>query len=270
MFVIVGYLVVVGSVIGGYALAGGHIAALLQPVELLMIGGAAIGAFLVSNPRKVLTATLGALPGVLKGSKYTKIRYMQLMAMLYDVLTKARKEGLMSIENDVDEPAESPLFNRYPELNADHHLMEFVTDYLRMMVSGNLNALEIENLMDNEIDTHHHEAMVPSHAIQKVADGRAGRDDRSCARRNLPRHPARLRLRRAARDASRAEGRRGDQGAAVREGHPAREHAGLCSDGLCRVRPQGALFHRAAQLLRARGPRPAEEMTTFSAPIGAR
>ncbi len=171
MFVIVGYLVVIGSVIGGFALAGGHIAALMQPLELLMIGGAALGALLVSNPRKVLTATVAALPGALKGSKYTKTRYMQLMAMLYDVLTKARKEGLMSIENDVDEPGESPLFNRYPDLNADHHLMEFVTDYLRMMVSGNLNALEIENLMDNEIDTHHHEALVPSHAIQKVADG---------------------------------------------------------------------------------------------------
>ncbi len=171
MFVIVGYLVVIGSVIGGFALAGGHLAALMQPLELLMIGGAALGAFLVSNPRKVLMATVQALPGALKGSKYTKTRYMQLMAMLYDVLTKARKEGLMSIENDVDEPGESPLFNRYPELNADHHLMEFVTDYLRMMVSGNLNALEIENLMDNEIDTHHHEALVPSHAIQKVADG---------------------------------------------------------------------------------------------------
>ena len=171
MFVIVGYLVVIGSVIGGFALAGGHLAALMQPLELLMIGGAALGAFLVSNPRKVLMATMQALPGALKGSKYTKTRYMQLMAMLYDVLTKARKEGLMSIENDVDEPGESPLFNRYPDLNADHHLMEFVTDYLRMMVSGNLNALEIENLMDNEIDTHHHEALVPSHAIQKVADG---------------------------------------------------------------------------------------------------
>src|SRR5690606_33977143 len=112
MFVIVGYLVVIGSVIGGFALAGGHLAALMQPLELLMIGGAALGAFLVSNPRKVLMATMQALPGALKGSKYTKTRYMQLMAMLYDVLTKARKEGLMSIENDVDEPGESPIFNR--------------------------------------------------------------------------------------------------------------------------------------------------------------
>jgi chemotaxis protein MotA len=171
MFVIVGYLVVVVSVVGGYALAGGHVAALLQPLELLMIGGGALGAFIVSNPAKVLKATFAAMPGALKGSKYTKTRYMQLMAMLYDVLSKARKEGLMSIENDVDAPEDSPLFARYPELTVDHHLMEFITDYLRMMVSGNLNALEIENLMDNEIETHHHEAMIPPHAIQKVADG---------------------------------------------------------------------------------------------------
>ena len=119
----------------------------------------------------MLKATLGALPTTLKGSKYTKARYMELMAMLYDVLSKARKEGLMSIESDVEDPESSALFGKYPDLVADHHLMEFITDYLRMMVSGNLNALEIENLMDNEIETHHHEAMVPSHTIQKVADG---------------------------------------------------------------------------------------------------
>ncbi|MGE0311027.1 MAG: flagellar motor stator protein MotA [Lautropia sp.] len=171
MFVIIGYVVVVGSVLGGFALAGGHMGALMQPLELLMIGGAAVGAFIIANPGKVLKATMGALPSVLKGSKYSKARYMNLMAMLYDVLSKARKEGLMSIERDVEEPDQSPVFSKYPEISGDHHIMEFITDYLRMMVSGNLNALEIENLMDNEIDTHHHEALVPSHAIQNLADG---------------------------------------------------------------------------------------------------
>ncbi len=171
MFVVIGYLVVIGSVLGGYALAGGHLAALFQPLELLIIGGAALGAFVVSNPGKTLKAVLRALPALLKGSKYTKARYMELMALLFDILTKARKEGLMSIEADVERPQESPLFQRYPAVAGDHHLIEFMTDYLRMMVSGNLNAFEIENLMDNEIDTHHHEAMVPSHAIQKMADG---------------------------------------------------------------------------------------------------
>ena len=171
MLVLVGYLVVIGSVLGGYALAGGHLGALFQPLELLIIGGAAAGSFVVSNNAKVLKAVFRALPSLLKGSKYTKARYMELMALLYDLLSKARKEGLMSIEADVETPAESPIFQRYAVITADHELVEFVTDYLRMMVSGNLNSFELENLMDNEIETHHHEAMVPSHAIQKVADG---------------------------------------------------------------------------------------------------
>lgn len=171
MFVIIGYLVVIGSVLGGYLLAGGHLNALLQPLELLMIGGGALGAFVVSNSQKTLKATVAALPGILKSSKFTKARYMELMALLYDILSKARKEGLMSIERDVESPSESPIFARYPAISADHHLVEFITDYLRMMVSGNLNAHEIEGLMDSEIETHHHEALVPSTAIQKMADG---------------------------------------------------------------------------------------------------
>ncbi|MDT3677592.1 MAG: flagellar motor stator protein MotA [Burkholderiaceae bacterium] len=171
MLVLVGYLLVIGSVLGGYALAGGHMGALFQPLELLIIGGAALGSFVVSNNVKVLKAVFRALPGLLKGSKYTKARYMELMALLYDLLVKARKEGLMAIERDVEAPQDSPIFQRYPAIAADHEVVEFVTDYLRMMVSGNLNTFELENLMDNEIETHHHEAMVPSHAIQKVADG---------------------------------------------------------------------------------------------------
>jgi len=171
MLVLLGYLVVVGSVLGGYALAGGHMGALFQPLELLIIGGAAIGSFVVSNNIKVLKAVFRSLPGLLKSSKYTKARYMELMALLYDLLQKARKEGLMAIESDVDAPHESAVFQRYPAIAAEHEVVEFITDYLRMMVSGNLNSFELENLMDNEIETHHHEAMVPSHAIQKVADG---------------------------------------------------------------------------------------------------
>jgi chemotaxis protein MotA len=171
MLVIVGYLIVLGSVFGGFAIAGGHLSALLQPVELLMIGGGAFGAFAVGNSSKVLKATLRALPTLLKSSHFTKARYMALMGLLFDILTKVRKEGLMSIERDVEAPGGSALFNRFPELLADHHLIEFLGDYLRLMVSGNLNPIEIENLMDNEIETHHHEASIPSHAIAKVGDG---------------------------------------------------------------------------------------------------
>lgn len=171
MFVIIGYIIVIGSVIGGYALAGGHVASLMQPLELLMIGGAAAGAFVIATPGRDLKATFAALPTCFKGSKYTKARYMELMALLYEILVKARKEGLMSIEADVENPEQSAIFNKYPSLAADHHLVEFITDYLRMMISGSLNAHEIENLMDNELETHHHEGAVPQHAIQNMADG---------------------------------------------------------------------------------------------------
>ena len=173
MFVIIGYVVVLAAVFGGYALAGGKFAVLIKaaPVELFIIGGAGLGAFLVSNSSKILKATVKTLPTLVKGSKYTKARYMELLALLYDLLQKARKEGLMSIERDVEAPKESAIFAQYPKVLADHHLIEFLTDYLRLMVSGNMNSFEIENLMDNEIETHHHEAEVPSHTIQVLADG---------------------------------------------------------------------------------------------------
>ena len=170
MLVIVGYLIVMGSVFGGFALSGGHMGALFQPVELLMIGGAAAGAFFVGNTGKAIKATLKLLPSVLKGSKYSKAVYMDLMALLYDILAKVRKEGLMTIENDVENPAQSPLFARYPRVLAEHHVLEFMTDYLRLMVGGNLNAFEIENLMDNEIGTHHHEGEMPIHSVAKLGD----------------------------------------------------------------------------------------------------
>lgn len=170
MLVIIGYVVVLASVFGGFAMAGGHLAALLQPIELLMIAGAAIGGFVVGNDGKTIKATLKALPTVLKGAKYTKDNYMELMALLYELLGKVRKEGLMSIENDVENPEESPVFAKYPTVLADHHAVEFMTDYLRIMVSGNLNAMEIESLMDVEIEAHHHEGMVPSHVVAKAGD----------------------------------------------------------------------------------------------------
>ena len=171
MLVIIGYIIVCASVFGGFAMAGGHMAALFQPLELLMIGGAAAGAFLVGNNGKAIKATIAALPTLFKGSRYTKDLYMELMSLLFEVLSKVRKEGLMSIESDIDSPQDSPLFSKYPAVLADHHIVEFMTDYLRLMVSGNMDAFQIENLMDNEIETHHHEGAVPAHVIAKVGDG---------------------------------------------------------------------------------------------------
>ena len=173
MFVLIGYAVALGCIFGAYAIHGGNMGVIIHamPTELMAILGGALGAFVVNNQPKVLKATIGALPGLLKGSKYSKARYMELMALLFDILQKARKEGLMSIENDVEDPHNSPVFQKYATVGADHHVVEFITDYLRMMVSGNLNAHEIESLMDSEIDTHHHEAHAPAAAIQRLAGG---------------------------------------------------------------------------------------------------
>ena len=171
MFVIIGYIVVLGAVFGGYALAGGHLGALWQPLELLMIGGGALGAFIVGNNAKALKATFKAIPSLLKGSRFTKSLYMDLLSLLYEILNKIRKDGMMSIENDVENPEDSALFAKYPKVLADKHLMEFITDYLRLMVSGNMDAFQIENLMDNEIETHHMEGHVPVHCIARVGEG---------------------------------------------------------------------------------------------------
>lgn len=171
MFVIIGWVIVLGCVFGVFIVHGGNIMVILHalPFEIITIGGAAGGAFLANNQPKVLKATMRGVGKCFKGSKYTKARYMDLMALLYDILQKARKEGLMSIEKDVEDPHNSPLFQKYPAVGNDHHVSEFITDYLRMMVSGNLNAHEIESLMDSEIETHHHEEHAAVAAIQRLA-----------------------------------------------------------------------------------------------------
>ncbi len=171
MFVIIGWVVVLGCVFGVFIAHGGNMGPIIKalPWEMAMIGGATLGAFLVNNQMTVIKATVSGALSCFKGGKHTKQRYMELLALLYDVLQKARKEGLLSIEKDVEDPGSSPLFQKYPAVGNDHHVTEFITDYLRMMVSGNLNAHEIESLMDSEIDTHHHEAHAPVAAIQRVA-----------------------------------------------------------------------------------------------------
>jgi chemotaxis protein MotA len=168
MFLIVGYVIILASSLGTYALHG-SLLALWVPAEYIAIVGLATGYFVGGNNIKLIKATVGALPGALKGSKFNKAFYVDALAMLFEVLGKVRKEGLMSIEGDVENPEASPIFSKYPNLVNDHHVMEFVTDYLRMMVGGNLNTVEIENLMDVELETHHHQAEAPGHAVAKLA-----------------------------------------------------------------------------------------------------
>jgi chemotaxis protein MotA len=171
MFVIIGFVLSMACIFGVYIIHGGNIGVILKalPFEMTTIFGAAIGAFLINNQMKVVKATLKGFGQCFKGSQYTKARYMELLALQFDILQKARKEGLMAIEQDVENPDQSALFKKYPTISADHHVVEFITDYLRMMVSGNLNAHEIESLMDSEIETHHQEAHAPVAAIGRLA-----------------------------------------------------------------------------------------------------
>jgi chemotaxis protein MotA len=173
MFVIIGWVFLLACVFGVFIIHGGNIGVILHalPWEMITIGGATIGAFLANNQMKVVKSTIKGLGMCFKGSKYTKARYLELMALLFDILQKARKEGLMAIESDVENPHDSALFKKYATVGSDHHVVEFITDYLRMMVSGNLNAHEIESIMDNEIETHHHEEHAAVAAIQRVAGG---------------------------------------------------------------------------------------------------
>ncbi len=173
MFVIIGWVVALACIFGVYIAHGGNMTPIIKalPFELTTILGAALGAFLANNQMKVIKSTLAGIGRCFKGSKYSKARYMELMALLFDILQKARKEGLMSIEKDVEDPHNSPIFKKYPTVGSDHHVTEFITDYLRMMVSGNLNAHEIESLMDSEIDTHHAEEHAAVAAIGRLAGG---------------------------------------------------------------------------------------------------
>lgn len=171
MFVLIGWLFAMVCVFGVFLAHGGNIGPVLKalPYEMTAIMGAAAGAFLAANSMKVVKATAAGVGMCFKSSKYSKARYMDLLALLYDVLQKARREGLMAIEKDVEDPSNSAIFQKYPTVLEDHHVTEFITDYLRMMVTGNLNAHEIETLMESEIDTHHQEAHAPVLALQRLA-----------------------------------------------------------------------------------------------------
>jgi chemotaxis protein MotA len=171
MFVILGYSLVIGAVVGGFLMAGGHIGVLIQPSEIVIILGGATGAFVVANNPKVLKATLGALTSSLKSSRYTRELYLETLTLLYKIFNKIRQNGLLSIESDIDAPEQSELFQSAPKVLADHHAVEFITDYLRLMANGSLDVHQIDNLMDIDIDTHHHEGELPIQALQRLADG---------------------------------------------------------------------------------------------------
>ncbi|WP_024326382.1 flagellar motor stator protein MotA [Thioalkalivibrio sp. AKL19] len=172
---ILGFIIVLGGVFGGFVLHGGNILVIWQPYEYMIIGGAALGAFLIANPLRVVITVMKSLPQLLKGgAKYSREDYLDLLALMYKLFTKARKEGLMGIEGDVEEPEESALFQAHPRVLKDHHAVEFITDYMRLIISGSMNPHELDALMDVDLETHHEESERPSHAVNRVADALPG------------------------------------------------------------------------------------------------
>ncbi|RLK50458.1 chemotaxis protein MotA [Alkalispirillum mobile] len=174
MKLILGIIIVLVSVMVGYTAHGGNLAVLWQPFEVLIIFGAAGGAFLIANPMKVIKHVVSSVPKIMGGPPYRKQHYMDLLALLYEVFQKTQRDGLLSIEQDVDAPHESELFQRYPSVLKDPDALHFLCDYLRLMVGGNMNPFELENLMDVELETHHEEAELPAHAVNRVADALPG------------------------------------------------------------------------------------------------
>ncbi len=174
MFVIIGSVVVLLSVILGFLLGGGHLLLLWHPTELVIICGAAAGAFVISNPPKVVKAAGAGVIALLRPPRYQRADYVDLFKLLYDILVKARKEGMMGLEQHAENPQSSELFQRYPRLLADQHMIEFITDCLRLMVGGNMDPHELETLLEYELETHHKEVAEPAHAMQKVSDALPG------------------------------------------------------------------------------------------------
>ena len=170
MLLIIGYVLVVGSVLGGYVMVGGHLGVLYQPSEFLIIFGAGIGAFVASNNGKGIKFTLKVLPRIMQGSSYRKEVCVELMTLLYTLLVKARQSGMMALENDIEDPEQSELFAAYPAIAKDPMIMLFITDYLRLMISGNMDAFEIESLMDHEIETFQDESEIPMHGLAAMSD----------------------------------------------------------------------------------------------------
>ncbi|MGA8868129.1 MAG: flagellar motor stator protein MotA [Candidatus Sulfotelmatobacter sp.] len=173
MFAIIGIVVVFGAVVAGYLMEHGNLRVLLQPAELIIIGGAAMGTVLIANPLHILKKIAAGVGVVFGGSKYTKQAYIDSLKMMYDLLNKARKDGLMALEGDVEEPDKSPVFSKSPAVLKNHHVRDFVCDSLRMAITG-VDAFDLDQLLDLDLEVHHHDASQPTSALSTMADSLPG------------------------------------------------------------------------------------------------
>jgi chemotaxis protein MotA len=173
MFTIIGIVVVFGCVIAGYLMEHGNLKVLVQPAELVIIGGAAIGTVLIANPIHILKKIAGGIAGVFGSSKFSKQTYLDSLKMMYELLNKARKDGLMALEADVEDPEKSPIFSKNAAFVKNHHLRDFVCDSLRMAITG-MDAFDLDQLLDLDMEVHHHDASQPTAALSSMADSLPG------------------------------------------------------------------------------------------------
>jgi chemotaxis protein MotA len=174
MFAIIGILLVLGAVIGGYLMEHGHLAVLLQPAELVIIGGAALGTLFIGNPLPTIIGIVKGILAVFKGSRFNKAFYLDMLKMLNDVFGYARKNGMAKLEADIEDPDKSQLFSKYKKFIQDHHATHFFCDTLRMVVTGGLNTFDLDQMMELDMDVHHHQANMPINALTTVADSLPG------------------------------------------------------------------------------------------------
>ena len=173
MFAIIGIVVVFGCIAAGYLMEHGNIMVLLQPAELLIIGGAAVGTVLVANPLHIIKKIATGIVGVFCGSKFGKQTYIDALKMMYDLLNKARKDGLMALENDVEEPEKSAVFSKNLTFMKNHHVRDFVCDSLRMAITG-VDAFDLDQMLDLDLEVQHHDASQPTAALSTMADSLPG------------------------------------------------------------------------------------------------
>lgn len=171
---ILGAFIVLAAVLGGYTLASGHLLALWQPFEILIIVGAAIGAFLIANPMKVTIAAMKMVPRVLAGPSHSKRHYLELLSLLYSLFAKVRREGLIAVERDIEDPKASHVFRQHPNVARNWEAVEFITDYLRLVIIGDMSAYDLDNLMEAEIDTMMRAKLAPAQALYRMADALPG------------------------------------------------------------------------------------------------
>ena len=174
MFVIIGLVVVFGAVIGGYVMHHGQIAVLIQPNEFVILGGAAIGTLIIANPPSVLKACLAQTMGLHKPNPYGATAYAELLQVLYEVFQKARKDGLVGLEAHIEEPEKSDIFSKYPSFLGNHHAVALLCDTLKVLLTGTVEDHNLADILDVDIEKHHHEGMLVPHAITTVGDAMPG------------------------------------------------------------------------------------------------